>query len=62
MKTKEPIDVVHVKTGRNLEEMLSTSGKALALKCDEKAKSEGVKCFAEYRNERKRNRGKYFMT
>ena len=62
MKTKASVDVVHEKNGRNLEEIMSTRGNALVLKCDEKAKSERVKCFAEYENERKRAHRKYFMT
>ena len=31
------------------------------MKCDQKAKSEGVKCFAECGNETKRDREKHFM-
>ena len=61
MKTKESTDVVHVKTGRKLEEIMSTRGKALVLKCDKNAMCEKVKWFTEHRNEKKIARGKYFM-
>ena len=45
MKKKSSIDVARVKTGRNWEEIMSTRGKALVLKFDEKAKSERVNFF-----------------
>ena len=51
----------HMKTGRNLEETLSTRGKTLLLKCDEKAKSEGVKRFGQTGNEIAQARGKHSM-
>ena len=53
MKTKASIDVVCVKTGRKLEEIMNTRGKALVLKCDEEANPKRVKCVAGYGNERK---------
>ena len=61
MKTKSSINVARVKTGINLEEIMSTRGKSLVLKFDEKAKSERVNFFEEHRNERKRSFGEYFI-
>ena len=62
MNTKASADVAHAKTGRNLEEITSTRWKSLVLKCDEKAKSERVKCFVDYKNGKKPATRKYFMT